>query len=65
VAGCARGARGGGGFTFLQASFSDCSCYTFEPEAYDVVGDAPSGPTDRSSEQVRTNNRAFAARMAT
>jgi ketosteroid isomerase-like protein len=26
-------------FTFLQASFSDCTSYTFELEAHDVVGD--------------------------
>jgi ketosteroid isomerase-like protein len=26
-------------FTFLERSFSDCTSYTFELQAYDVVGD--------------------------
>jgi ketosteroid isomerase-like protein len=26
-------------FTFLESSFSDCTSFTFELQAYDVVGD--------------------------
>jgi ketosteroid isomerase-like protein len=51
------------GFTFLEKSFSDCTSYTFELQAYDVEGDmAYTAGLERASNSFDGQPRSFTLR---
>jgi ketosteroid isomerase-like protein len=51
------------GFTWLERSFSDCTSYTFELQAYDVVGDmAYTAGLEHISTSVDGQPRSFTLR---